>query len=102
LEGIQIILAPHVLVPLPKHVEGIPQDLVALEFRLRPIRRDLFDLERLAILEVLAQTVYSLPKNAIALPFGHLKRTHLVDEIVNHIAQVHRVEHSKAEIDREL
>ncbi len=41
----EIILAPHVLVPFAEHVGGVAQNLVALELRLGPVRRALFDLE---------------------------------------------------------
>ena len=98
----QVILAPHVLVPFAKHVEGVSQDLIAFELRLRPVRCHFFDLERFAILEVLAQSLHRLAKDAIGLAFVHFKGTDLVYEVVDHVAQVHGVQHSEAKINCEL
>jgi hypothetical protein len=101
-EGVQIILAPHVLVPLSEDVEGVAKNLIALDLGLEPIGRALFDLEGLAIFEVLAQVVDHLVKHAIGLAFVHLIRANLVDQIVYYVAHMHGVQHAEAEVDREL
>jgi hypothetical protein len=91
-----------VLVPFPEHVEGVAENLVALELRLRPVRSALLDLKRLAVLQVFAESIDHLAEYAIGLALVHFVRTNLVDEIVDDIAQVHRIQHAEAEIDREF
>src|SRR5437773_10279731 len=53
-KGLEIIFAPHVLVPLAKYVESIAKNLVALYLRLQPLGRALLDFESFAITQVLA------------------------------------------------
>jgi hypothetical protein len=88
--------------PFAKNVEGVSQNLVVFEFRPSPVRCQLFNLESPAFLQVLAQSIHCFAKDAIRLAFFHLKRTDLVHEVVDHVAQVHRVQHSEAEINGEL
>src|SRR5215470_5761769 len=102
LQGIEIILAPHMLVPFPKSIECVAQNLVALELGFRPVRCLLFDLKRLAILEILAQSVHRLAKDPVGLSLGYLERTNLVDEIVDHVPELQSIQHSEAEIDGKL
>ena len=90
------------LVPLAEHVECVPQNLVALEFRLRPFRRNLFDLKRLAILQIRAKTIHRLAENPVGLALLRFKRANLINQIVHHVAHVHRVQHAEPEIDRKL
>src|SRR5258706_1835998 len=90
------------LVPFSQHVKRVPQNLVALKLRLRPVRRDLLDLKSSPIFQVLAQSIHRLAKHSVCLALVHLKRTDLVHKIIDHIAQVHRVQHSKSKINREL
>ncbi len=73
-QGIQIVLAPHVLVHLAEHVEGVAQNLVALEFRLRPVRSPLLDLERVAVLQVLAKPVHRLAEDTVGISLRSLRR----------------------------
>src|SRR5437868_3490140 len=62
----------------------------------------LFDLKRFAIFEIGAQSVHGLAKDAIRFAFVHFKRTNLINEIVDHVTQMHGVQHSEAEVDREF
>ena len=101
-QRVEIILAPEMLVHLAEDVERVAQNLVALEFRLGPVRRALLDFERLAVFQILAQTVHRLAEHAIGFALLHFKRANLVDKIVEDVAHVHRIEHAEAEIDREL
>ena len=41
-------------------------------------------------------------KYTIGLALVHFKWTDLVNQVVNHIAKVHGIQHAEAEIDREL
>src|SRR6516162_9030646 len=102
LQGIEIILTPPMLVPFPKSIDRVAQNLVALELGFCPVRGALFDLKCLAILQVLAQSVDRLAKNPVGLSLPYLERTNLVDKIVNHVPEVQRIQHSETEIDREL
>ena len=101
-EGIQVILAPHVLVPFAEDVEGVAQNFVVFEFRLGPGGSALFNLERLAISQVIAKTVHHLAEHAIGVALVRFIGTNLVDEVVDNIAEVHGIEHAKSEIDGEL
>ena len=53
-QSAEIILSPHMLVPLAEDVKGVSQNLVLLELGLRPFGSPLLDLERIAIPQVLA------------------------------------------------
>ena len=99
---IQIVLAPHMFVHLAEHVKGVAQNLVALELGLGPVGGALFDLERVAISQVVAKAVHRLAEHAIGFALVHFKGTNLVNQIVEHVAQVHGVQHAESEIDREL
>ena len=101
-QGVQVVLAPHVLVPLAEHVEGVAQDFVLFDFGLEPLRSALFDFERLAVAQVFAQAIHHLAEHAIGLAFIGFEGTDLVDQIVDHIAEVHGVQHAEAEVNREL
>src|ERR1700751_43115 len=102
LQRAQVILAPHVLVPFPEHVERVAQDFITFEFRLCPIGCRLFDLERLAIFQVLAQSIYGLAEDPIAFALCYLERPDLVDDVVDYIAQVHGIQHAETEINSEF
>ena len=43
-----------------------------------------------------------LAEHAIRLALFHFERTNLVDEVVDHVAQVHGVQHAESEVDGEL
>ncbi len=81
---------------------GVAQNLVALEFRLEPIRRALLDFERIAIPQVVAEPIDHFAEHAIRLALVHFERTNLVDQVVDHIAQMHGIQHAEAEVDSEL
>jgi hypothetical protein len=98
----QIILAPKVLMHLAEYVKRVAQNLIALEFRLRPLRSPLFNLKRIPIPEVVAKPIHCLAKHAFGLALVHFKRTNLVNQIVEHIAHMHGVQHAKSEVDREF
>ena len=90
------------LVHLAEHVKRVPQDLVALELRLGPVRRPLLDLKRIPIPEVLREHIHRLAKHALSLALLHFERTNLVDQVVAHIAQVQGVQHAESEVNGEL
>ncbi len=102
MESVQVVLAPHVLVPFTKHIKCVSQDLVALELGFRPLRCELFYLVRFTVLEVLAQSVDHLAEDAIRLALLRLIGANLIDEVVDHIAQVHGVQHPESKIDGKL
>ena len=102
MQSIQIVLAPHVLVPFAEHIECVPQNFVVLEFRLRPVRSAFLDFKRLAISQVVAKSVDRLSEDAVGFALIHFVRTDLIDQVVEHIAQMHGVEHAEAEINGEL
>jgi hypothetical protein len=91
-----------VLVPLPEHVERVPQNLVVLELRLCPIGSALLDLKGLATFQVIAQAVYHLAEDPVRFAGVYFIRPNLIDEIVDDIAHVHGVQHAEAEINGEL
>src|SRR3979490_280010 len=80
------------LVHLSENIEGVPQDLVTLEFRLRPVRRPLFDFKRIPVSEVFAKPIHRLAKYPLSFAFVYLERTNLVDEVVEHVPEVHGVQ----------
>src|SRR6266404_3024225 len=90
------------LAPFAEHVKRVAQNFVVFELCLSPVRRQLFDLKRFAILKVGAQSIHCFAKHTIGLAFVHLKRTNLVDQVVDHVTQVHGIQHSEAKIDAEL
>ncbi len=90
------------LVPLAENVEGVAQNLIVLEFRLGPVGRALLDLERVAILQVLAEAVDGFVEDAVGLALMRFVGANLIDEIVEHVAKMHGVQHAEAEIDGEF
>src|ERR1700730_1616376 len=90
------------LVHLAENIEGVPQDLITLEFRLRPVRRPFLDFKRIPISEVFAKPVDCLAEYALSLALVHFERTNLVDQVVEHIPEVHGVQHAESEVNREL
>ena len=102
IEGAEVVLAPHVLVPFPEDIGGVAENLVALEFRLGPIRCALFDLKALAVAQVLAQAVHGFVENTIGFALVHFVGADLINQVVEHIAQVHGIQHAEPEIDGEL
>src|SRR3979490_1334991 len=90
------------LVHLSENIEGVPQDLVTLEFRLRPVRRPLFDFKRIPVSEVFAKPIHRLAKYPLSFAFVYFERTDLVDEVVEHVPEVHGVQHAESEVNREL
>src|SRR5258708_3073557 len=90
------------LIHLAENIEGVPQDLIALEFRLGPVRSQLLDLKRVPVSEVLAKSVHRLAKYAVSLALLYFKWTNLIDQVVEHVAQMHGVEHAESEVDCEL
>src|SRR5262249_27238092 len=69
---------------------------------LGPIGSALFNFKGVAVLEVFAESVDSIAECAIGLALIRLIRTDLEDEIVEHVTQVHGVQHAGSEIDGEL
>ena len=84
---------------MPRDVDSISQHFVALELRFEPIGRALFNLKRVTISKIVAETVDHFPKDAIRFPFIHFEGTNLINQIVDHIAKMHGVQHSQSEID---
>src|SRR5260370_39982900 len=90
------------LVHLAENIESVPQDLVTLEVRLGPVWSPLFDFKRVPVSEVLAKSIHRLAEYAISLTLLHFERPNLVDQVVEHIPQVHGVQHAESKVDREL
>src|SRR5580658_4357534 len=90
------------LIHLAKHVEGVSQNLVALKFRFGPVRSPLLDFERISISQVVAESIHGLVEDAVGFSLIHLEWTNLINHIVEHIAQVHGVEHAESEINGKL
>src|SRR5260370_7625044 len=90
------------LVHFAEHVDSVPQNLVALELRLGPVRSPLFDLKRIPVSKILAKSIHRLAEYTIGVALLHFKWTNLVDQVVEHVAQVHGVQHAESKVDREL
>src|SRR5437870_5441405 len=90
------------LVHLSKNIESISQNLVALELRLGPVRSQFLDFKRVSISQVVAKRIHRLAEYAIRLAFVHFEWANLVDQVVEHVTQVHGVQHAKSEVDGEL
>src|SRR5579863_6084664 len=89
-------------VHLAKHVESVPQNLVALELGLGPVWREFFNLKRVSISQVFAKSIDGLAEYALSLSLLHLEGTNLVDQVIEHVTQMHGVQHAESEIDREF
>ncbi|MFZ0298755.1 MAG: hypothetical protein WAM13_10450 [Candidatus Sulfotelmatobacter sp.] len=87
---------------LAENVGRISEHFIALELRLEPIGRALLNLERIVIPEIVAKTIHHFPEHAVGFAFVHFKRADLVDHVVDHIAEMHSVQHSEAEINCEF
>src|ERR1700722_18772809 len=90
------------LVHLAEHIESVSQNLVAFEFRLGPVRSPLFDLKRVPISEILAKPLHGLAEHALRLALIDFERANLVNQVVEHVAHVHCIEHSESEVNGEL
>ncbi len=62
----------------------------------------LHDVPALAVAEGIGQGLDRVTNHAVRLALVHLKGPHLVHQLVDHVAQVERVEHAHAEVDGEL
>ena len=89
-------------VPLAEHVRHVAKNFIVLEFRLCPVWRPFFNFERLPISQVFAQAIHHFAEHAIRLAGVRLERTNLINQVIDHVAQVHGVEHAEAEVNREL
>ncbi len=101
-QGVEIVIAPEVLVHLAKNVEGIAENLVALKLGFCPIGRGLLNFERVTVFQITTEPIHRLTEYFVGLAFVHFEWTNLVDQIVDHVAQVHRVQHAESEVDGEL
>src|SRR5579872_3070527 len=101
-QSVEIILSSQMLVHLAEHVERVPENLVALEFRLCPVRRALFNFKRIPVAQVVTQAIYRLAKYALGFAFIHFEGANLINQIIEHVSQMHGVQHAKSEINREL
>ena len=90
------------LVPLTEDVEGVAQNLIALDLGLQPVGPALFYLEGLAILQIFAESLDHLVEHSIGLALVHFVGANLIDQVVDDIAEVHGVEHAETKVDREL
>src|SRR5580700_3472480 len=90
------------LVHLAEDVESVAQNLIALEFRLGPVRRALLNFKRIPVAKVVAQAIYRRAEYALGFAFIHFERANLVNQIVEYVAHVHGVQHAKSKINREL
>jgi hypothetical protein len=102
MQRLEIILAPHVLMPLAEDVERVAQHLIVFDLRFQPLRPALFNLKRFAVFQVFAQSIHHFVEHAISFALGHFIRTNLINEIVDDVAHLQGVQHSEAKIDREL
>src|SRR5207248_9607156 len=84
------------------NIKRVAQDLVALEFRFSPIGSDLLNLKRAAVPQIFAKPIDHFAENAIGFAFVHLIRTNLIDQIVDHVTQVHGIQHAESKINGEL
>src|SRR5580692_2407396 len=87
---------------LAENIEGVAENLVALEFGFCPIGRALFNLERVTVFQITAQSVHRVPEYFVGLALIDFEWPNLVNHVVEHVTQVHGVQHAKAEVDREL
>ena len=101
-QGIEVVLAPEVFMHLAENIDGVAEDLVALKFGLCPVGRDLFNFERVTVPQIMAELVDYLPEYSVGLALIHLERANLVDHVVEHVTQVHGVQHAESEVDGEL
>src|ERR1700719_56585 len=90
------------LVHLAGYIESVAQNFIALELWLGPVRRELLDLKRIPIPEVIAEPIHRLAEYALSLALRHFERANLVDQVIKYVTQVHGVQHAKSKIDCEL
>ena len=87
---------------LPNTLKVFRRILLLLNFGFAQSGARLFDLKRLAILQVLAEPVDHLAEDAVGLALVRFVGADLVDQVVDDVAQVHGIQHAEAEIDGEL
>jgi hypothetical protein len=94
-QGIEVVLAPEVLMHLAENVEGVAQNLVVFEPGLCPVGRALFNFERVTVFEIMAEPIHRLPEYFVGLTLIDFKRTDLVYEVIEHVTQMHGVQHAE-------
>src|SRR4029077_1503174 len=72
------------------------------EFGFCPVGRALFNLERVTVFQITTESIHRFPEYFVGLALIHFEWPNLVDQIVEHIAQVHGVQHAKSKVDREF
>ncbi len=76
--------------------------LVGADLLRHPLRQVFVVFERLALAQHGAKRVHRLVEDAVGLALFHLIRTDAVDHLVHDVAEIERIEHAHAEVDREL
>src|SRR6516165_9795636 len=90
------------LVHLAEDIEGVTENLVALELRLGPVGGALLDFKSISITQIVAESVHCFAEHTIGFALVHFKRPDLVDEVVEDVTHKQGVQHPEPEIDGEL
>jgi hypothetical protein len=99
---IDILLAIEIVGNLPQRAADPLDLLVLLEIRLRPHRRGIPDVPALAVAQRIRKRLRGLSNDAVSFTFVYLEWTNLIDQLVQHVAEVERIEHPHAEVHREF
>ena len=67
-----------------------------------PRRRSLHDVPAFAVAQRIGQRLDRLPNHPVRLPLVHFEGANLVDQLIDHVPEIERIEHAHAEVDREL
>ena len=75
---------------------------MTFQIALSPVRRAFHDFKRRPFTKHAGEGFAGLLESPVSLSALHLEWTDLVDDVVERIADVHRIEHAHAEVDGEL
>ncbi len=102
MQRIDVFLAIEIVSDLAQGAADARDFLVLFKIRLGPRWRGIHDVPALAVAQRVGQRLYGVADYLVRLTLVHLKGTDLIDQLVDHVAEVERIEHAHTEIDREL